>query len=213
MIDYGKHGDCIRRVLLDTNILVNSTVRKWIYAFYREDAPFEPYTSRQLAGETSIVLARIRREKYGKNRQWKIPEKENNALPLLLKNIAELTPRTDRRLTRDSFIGSDRGDMFLHSIMVCNECSCLVTNDRKLYGWLSDVQRAELGYEVMTADMFLCSLAEDNSTLLKALNYQFERYVSTNATPYSRMVSDLRRAQCPMFAKLIDGMAQPPFHC
>lgn len=213
MIDYGSHGNDMRRVLLDTNILVNSIVRKWIYAFYREGALFEPYTSRHLTCEAGMVLGRMRKAKYGKNRLRKIPEDENIALPVLLKSIAELTPRTDRHFAQDSFIGSDHGDMFLHATMIHNECSCLVTNDKKLYGWLNDMQQAELGYEVMTADMFLCSLAEDSSVLLKTLSYQFKQYDSANETPYSRMVADLRRAQCPRFAKLVDSMAQPPLVC
>lgn len=212
MIDYGRHGNLVRRVLIDTNVLVNRVQRDWIYAFYREGARFEPYVSHQLAEEAGSVLFRLRRERHkgkpGKLR--KISAEENRRIRELLKSIGELLPRMDSRLERDSFIGHDRGDMFLHTAMLRGDCTCLLTNDRKVYGWLSAAQQAELGYEVMTADMFLCSLTEDEQVFIKALNHQFEKYRREGGYPYYRMVDDLRFAHCPKFADRVAYMAQPP---
>ncbi|NMM99671.1 hypothetical protein G1C96_0249 [Bifidobacterium sp. DSM 109958] len=215
MIDYGNHDDLVRRVLIDTNVLINPVQRDWVYAFYREDARFEPYVSHWLAEETGNVLFRLRKERYkgkqGKQKQLKkIPPEESQKVYKLLKGIGELLPRMDSRLERDSFVGHDRGDLFLHSAMIRGECTCLLTNDKGIYGWLSEAQQAELGYEVMTADMFLCSLTEDRAVFFRTLNRQFEKYARNGGRAYPRMVDGLRRAQCLRFADRVAGLAQPP---
>lgn len=64
------------------------------------------------------------------------------------------------------YMGADPNDLHLHAAAVDNDCSVLLTNDRKLYASLDESQLDGLPYSVCTADDFFCDLAESSAVLL-----------------------------------------------
>lgn len=209
VIDYGNHGGMVRRVLLDANILINRTVLDWLYAFYRVGAPFEPYIGVDTIDEAVRVMGILYRN--GHDGRW-LTKRQTLLMRHAFGSIGELLPKCNVRSSYGlGYVGSDPEDRYLHIVMMRHGLTCLLTNDYRMYGWLSAEQRAEIGYEVMDAEQFFQSLAQEDAGLLpKVLDYQRKRYDVQGIDGVSDMVDALRDSHCPRFACVVRAAMAPP---
>lgn len=209
VMDYGDHGGMVRKVLLDANILINRTVLDWLYAFYRVGAPFEPYISVSTIDEAMRVLRILYRN--GHDGRW-LTQRQTVLMRRSLISIGELLPKGSARSSYGlGYMGSDPEDRYLHVVMMRHGLTCLLTDDRRMYGWLSAEQKAEIGYEVMDAGQFFQSLAREDAGLLdKVLDYQRKRYAIYDADGVMNMVRLLHHAHCSRFAYVVRGAMAPP---
>lgn len=102
------------------------------------------------------------------------------------------------------YMGADPNDLHLHAAAVDNDCSVLLTNDRKLYASLDESQLDGLPYSVCTADDFFCDLAESSAVLLdQAVTCELQYWSKKCPDGVPDFADRLTRSECPRFAYLV----------
>ena len=173
----------MERVFVDANILYSRTIRDWLFALSTSKMQmFDLFSSEDVFAE---VVYHYRRRN---------PKRE-------LFNVVD---HYDCERAQADYMGADPNDLHLHAAAVDNDCSVLLTNDRKLYASLDESQLDGLPYSVCTADDFFCDLAESSAVLLdQAVTCELQYWSKKCPDGVTDFADRLTRAECPRFAYLV----------
>ena len=170
----------MERVFVDANILYSRTIRDWLFALSTSKIQmFDLFSSEDVFAEVVYHYRRSNPKRSGD---------EVNGLVNQIRELVHVVDHYDCERAQADYMGADPNDLHLHAAAVDNDCSVLLTNDRKLYASLDESQLDGLPYSVCTADDFFCDLAESSAVLLDQAVTCADR---------------LTRAECPRFAYLV----------
>lgn len=131
---------------MDANILYSRTIRDWLFALSTSKIQmFDLFSSEDVFAEVVYHYRRSNPKRSGD---------EVNGLVNQIRELVHVVDHYDCERAQADYMGADPNDLHLHAAAVDNDCSVLLTNDRKLYASLDESQLDGLPYSVCTADDF-----------------------------------------------------------
>lgn len=125
---------------------------------------------------------------------------EVNGLVNQIRELVHVVDHYDCERAQADYMGADSNDLHLHAAAVDNDCSVLLTNDRKLYASLDESQLDGLPYSVCTADDFFCDLAESSAVLLdQAVTCELQYWSKKMSRRSSRFCRPIDPCRMPTF--------------
>lgn len=186
----------MERVFVDANILYSRTIRDWLFALSTSKIQmFDLFSSEDVFAEVVYHYRRSNPKRSGD---------EVNGLVNQIRELVHVVDHYDCERAQADYMGADPNDLHLHAAAVDNDCSVLLTNDRKLYASLDESQLDGLPYSVCTADDFFCDLAESSAVLLdQAVTCELQYWSKKCPDGVPDFADRLTRAECPRFAYLV----------
>lgn len=136
----------MERVFVDANILYSRTIRDWLFALSTSKIQmFDLFSSEDVFAEVVYHYRRSNPKRSGD---------EVNGLVNQIRELVHVVDHYDCERAQADYMGADPNDLHLHAAAVDNDCSVLLTNDRKLHASLDESQLDGLPYSVCTADDF-----------------------------------------------------------